>query len=216
MLIPFYVAVSRLKKNSKLRILLKIALKLELIYPSSVNTPWNGNMNTLSAKKQALLDIFQKHVDAELQKDLDTTLATMTAEPHLNNIPTMIGGVGLDGVREFYSSLLLSGMFFPPDTEMILVSRTLDEHQLVDEIIFKFTHTTEIGWMLPNIAPTGKQVEIPLVVIVGFSNGKISHEHIYWDQASVLVQLGLLDPKGLPINGIETAKKMAKLRQRLL
>jgi carboxymethylenebutenolidase len=70
--------------------------------------------------------------------------------------------------------------------------------------------------MLPNIAPTGKQVEIPLVVIVGFSNGKISHEHIYWDQASVLVQLGLLDPKGLPINGIETAKKMAKLRQRLL
>ncbi len=86
----------------------------------------------------------------------------------------------------------------------------------VDEIIFKFTHTTEIGWMLPDIAPTGKRVEIPLIVIVGFSNGKVTHEHIYWDQASVLVQLGLLNPVGLPIKGIETAKKMDELRQRLL
>ncbi|OGT36423.1 MAG: carboxymethylenebutenolidase [Gammaproteobacteria bacterium RIFCSPHIGHO2_12_FULL_37_14] len=173
-------------------------------------------MTALSAEKQALLDAFQKHVNAELRNDLDTTLATMTSDPHLNNIPTIIGGIGLEGVRHFYSTLILSGKFFPPDTEMILVSRTIDEHQLVDEIIFKFTHTNEIGWMLPNIAPTGKRVEIPLVVIVGFSNGKVTHEHIYWDQASVLVQLGLLNPAGLPINGVETAKKMDEIRQRLL
>lgn len=173
-------------------------------------------MTVLSAEKQALLDAFQKHVNAELRKDLDTTLATMTSDPHLNNIPTMIGGIGLEGVRSFYSTFILSGTFFPLDTEMIPVSRTIDEHQLVDEIIFKFTHTTEIGWMLPNIAPTGKCVEIPLVVIVGFSNGKIDHEHIYWDQASVLVQLGLLNPAGLPINGVESAQKMGEIRQRLL
>ena len=159
---------------------------------------------------------FQKHVNAELRKDLDTTLATMTSDPHINNIPTTIGGIGLEGVRGFYSSLILSEKFFPPDSEMIPVSRTIDEHQLVDEIIFKFTHTTEIGWMLPNIAPTGKRVEIPLVVIVGISNGKVTHEHIYWDQASVLVQLGLLNPAGLPILGVETARKMDELRQRLL
>ncbi|WP_133127885.1 ester cyclase [Legionella nagasakiensis] len=172
-------------------------------------------MVTLSVEKQALLDAFQKHVDAELRRDLDTTLATMTPDPHINNIPTTIGGIGLQGVQHFYRTLIPAGKFFPPDSEMIPVSRTIDEHQLVDEIIFKFTHATEIGWMLPNIPPTGKRVEIPLVVIVGFSRGKVTHEHIYWDQASVLAQLGLLDPAGLPIKGIEAAQKMDELRQRL-
>lgn len=173
-------------------------------------------MNNLSKKQQTLLSAFQKHVDAELNKDLDTTIATMTANPHLNNIPTMIGGIGIDAVRHFYDSLISSGTFFPPDTEMVSVSRTIDQHQLVDEIIFKFTHTMEIGWMLPNIAPTGKRVEIPLVVIVGFAQDKVTHEHIYWDQASVLVQIGLLNPEGLPIKGIETAEKMDELRHRLI
>ena len=172
-------------------------------------------MTILSSEKQALLNAFQEHVQAELHKDLDKTLSTMTEEPHINNIPTVIGGEGIEGVRNFYSKLILTGKFFPPDTEMIPVSRTIDEHQLVDEIIFKFTHTSEIGWMLPNIAPTGKDVEIPLVVIVGFCDGKVTHEHIYWDQASVLVQLGLLDSEGLPVKGIETARKMKELRQRL-
>lgn len=171
-------------------------------------------MAILSNEKQALLDAFQRHVDAELRKDLEATLATMTTDPHLNNIPTTLGGLGLDGVRHFYSSLILSEKFFPPDTEMVPISRTIDEHQLVDEIIFKFTHNSEIGWMLPNIAPTGKRVEIPLVVIVGFSEGKVTHEHIYWDQASVLVQVGLLDAKGLPVKGIETAQKMEEILQR--
>lgn len=172
-------------------------------------------MTALSAAKQALCDAFQKHVDAELRGDLDTTLSTMTPNPHINSIPTMIGGVGFGSVRDFYSTFILSGKFFPSDTEMTPVSRTIDEHQLVDEIILKFTHTTEIGWMLPNIAPTGKRVEIPLVVIAGFFHGKVTHEHIYWDQASVLVQIGLLNPDGLPIKGIETAHKMDELRKRL-
>ncbi|WP_058474942.1 hypothetical protein [Legionella quateirensis] len=171
-------------------------------------------MITLSPEKQALMDAFQQHVDAELRRDLSATLGTMTADPHLNNIPTAIGGMGLEGVRQFYSSLILTGTFFPSDTEMVLISRTIDEHQLVDELIFKFTHNSEIGWMLPNIAPTGKRVEIPLVVIVGFSHGKLTHEHIYWDQASVLVQVGLLDERGLPVKGIETAQKMEEIRQR--
>jgi carboxymethylenebutenolidase len=167
---------------------------------------------TLSSDQNILLDAFQQHVGAELSKDLATTLATMTADPHINNIPTLIGGIGLNEVQKFYSSLIPSGKFFPPDTEILPISRTIDAKQLVDEIIFKFTHSTEIGWMLPNIAPTGKRVEIPLVVIVGFANGKITHEHIYWDQASVLVQIGLLKPNGLPIYGIETAKKMDEIR----
>jgi len=162
----------------------------------------------LSADKQALLDAFNQHVNAELNKDLETTLATMTSDPHINSIPTLTGGEGLEGVKQFYSNLIPEGKFFPPDTEMTPISRTIDERQLVDEIILKFTHTSEIGWMLPNIPPTGKRVEIPLIVIVGFDQGKVTHEHIYWDQASVLVQIGL------PVAGIETANKMEMLRQR--
>jgi carboxymethylenebutenolidase len=170
---------------------------------------------TLTPDQKAIIGQFQAHIDAEVKGDLETTLETMTPDPHLNNIPTLIGGVGLEGVRNFYSSLIPFNKFFPPDLEMVPVSQTIDQNQLVDEIIFKFTHTTEVGWMLPNIPPTGKRVEIPLVVIVGFSDGKVTHEHIYWDQASVLVQVGLLDPAGLPVHGIETGRRMEEIRRRM-
>ncbi|MBI1307771.1 MAG: carboxymethylenebutenolidase [Bacteroidetes bacterium] len=172
----------------------------------------------LTPEQTAITEQFQKHIDAEIRGDLETTLATMTDNPHLNNIPTMIGGIGKEGVKAFYGNLIPFNKFFPPDLEMVPVSQTIDQNQLVDEIIFKFTHTTEVGWMLPNIPPTGKRVEIPLVVIVGFENGKVTHEHIYWDQASVLVQVGLLDPvnlPGLPIHGIETAKRMDEIRKKM-
>jgi len=96
----------------------------------------------------------------------------------------------------------------PPDTEVIPVSRTIGTDQLVDEMIFKFTHTVRMDWMLPGVAPTGKRVEIPLVAIVRFRDNKLAHEHIYWDQASLLVQLGLLDPNTLPVAGIQTARKV--------
>jgi len=173
----------------------------------------NKMSKILTPEQTAITQQFQAHIDAEICGDLDTTLSTMTSSPHLNNIPTMIGGIGKEGVRNFYASLIPFGKFFPPDLEMVPVSQTIDQDQLVDEIIFKFTHTTEVGWMLPNIPPTGKRVEIPLVVIVGFKDGKVTHEHIYWDQASVLVQIGLLSPDGLPINGIETAKRMEEINK---
>jgi len=75
-------------------------------------------------------------------------------------------------------------------------------------LLFSFTHTSEVDWMLPGVAPTGRRVEIPLVAIVRFQDGKVAHEHIYWDQASVLVQVGLLNPAGLPVAGVETARKV--------
>src|SRR3990167_6028325 len=98
--------------------------------------------------------------------------------------------------------------FETKDTETILISRTIGETQIVDELIFKFTHDIVMDWMLPGIAPTGKKVAIALVAIVGFQSGKVSHEHIYWDQASVLVQLGLIDAKKLPVVGVEGAEKI--------
>ncbi|MGE3990693.1 ester cyclase [Pseudorhodoplanes sp.] len=157
--------------------------------------------------KQAMLDTFKAHVDAELAGDLDTTMATMTGDPHLHNIPSMVGGVGPDGVRSFYKNYLV-GKFFPPDVTMTGVSTTVGDTQIVDELVISFTHTTPIDWMLPNVAPTGKRVEVAFVVVVGFEEGKISHEHIYWDQATVLAQIGLLDPEGLPVVGAESARKV--------
>jgi carboxymethylenebutenolidase len=134
-------------------------------------------------------------------------MATMSAEPHLNHVPTMAGGVGREGVRNFYRDHLV-GKFFPPDVKMTNVSSTVGDTQIVDEIFITFTHTTEIDWLLPGVAPTGKPVEMAVAVVVGFKDGKITHEHIYWDQAGVLVQIGLLDPKGLPVTGAESARKV--------
>jgi carboxymethylenebutenolidase len=84
--------------------------------------------------------------------------------------------------------------------------------QIVDEMLFKFTHTTEIDWMLPGVAPTGRRVEVPLIAIVRFAGDKVAHEHIYWDQASVLVQVGLLEPEGLPVVGVEATRKVLDTR----
>ena len=164
-------------------------------------------MEKLSAAQQAAVDLFQKHVAAELAGDLETTMATMTESPHLNHVPTMMGGVGRDGVRAFYRDHLV-GRFFPPDVTMTTVSRTVGDERIVEEMVIAFTHTTEIDWMLPGVVPTGKRVEAAFVVVVGVKDGKVSHEHIYWDQASVLVQIGLLDPRGLPVVGAEGARKV--------
>ena len=164
-------------------------------------------MAIVSSEQQVMVELFQKHVGAELAGDLETTMNTMTEEPHLHNIPTMVGGVGREGVRAFYRDHLV-GKFFPPDVKMTNVSSTVGSDQIVDELVISFTHTTPIDWMLPGVSPTGKHVEMAVVVIAGVKDGKISHEHIYWDQASVLVQIGLLDPTGLPVSGAESARKV--------
>lgn len=164
-------------------------------------------MTALSAEQQAMVALFQQHVGAELAGNLDTTMNTMTNDPHLNHVPTMAGGVGRESVRAFYKDHLV-GKFFPPDVEMTTVSSTVGQDQVVEELFISFTHTTPIDWLLPGIAPTGKRVELAVAVIVGFQDGKISHEHIYWDQACVLVQVGLLDSTGLPVCGGESARKV--------
>lgn len=165
----------------------------------------------LSAAQAAMVALFQQHVDAELAGDLETTMATMTEHPHLNHVPVMTGGVGRAGVRDFYRDHLV-GKFFPPDVNIVNVSRTVGHDQLVEELAINFTHTVPIDWLLPGVAPTGKKIEMAVAVIIGFQDGKISHEHIYWDQAGVLVQAGLLDPSDLPVSGAESARKVVNPR----
>jgi len=133
-------------------------------------------------------------------------MKTMVAAPYVNHIPDMTGGVGHDQLKRFYKHHFIPTT--PKDTKLVPISRTVGADRLVDEMLFCFTHDIEIDWMLPGIPPTGKYVEIPLVAIVCFRGDKLYNEHIYWDQASVLVQIGILDPKGLPVAGIETAKKL--------
>src|ERR1700744_3743375 len=157
----------------------------------------------LSAAQQAMVELFQQHVDAELRGDLETTMAPMTDDPPLNHVPVMAGGVGREGVRQFYRDHLV-GKFFPPDVNMVNVSRTVGHDQVVEEVVITFTHPTPIDWLLPGVPPTGRKIEMAVAVIVGFKDGKISHEHIYWDQGGVLVQAGLLDPAGLPVSGAES------------
>ncbi|MGH8864386.1 MAG: dienelactone hydrolase family protein, partial [Burkholderiales bacterium] len=139
-------------------------------------------------------------------RDVDATMKTMVAEPYVNHIPTMTGGVGHEHLKRFYKYHFIPKT--PKDTKLVPISRTIGADRLVDEMLFSFTHDIEIDWMLPGIPPTGKYVEIPLVAIVNFRGDKLYHEHIYWDQASVLVQIGVLDPKGLPVAGAETARKL--------
>lgn len=154
-----------------------------------------------------LSELWDEHVRHEFStRNVDETLATMVEDAYVNHIPVLTGGVGKNELREFYSNRFIPQM--PPDTEMTPVSRTIGEDQIVDEMVFKFTHTIPMDWMLPGIAPTGKRVEIPLVAIVRFREGKLAHEHIYWDQASVLVQIGLLDPAKLPVAGVKSARKV--------
>jgi len=160
----------------------------------------------LTAAQEFLRDLWEEHVRYEfVTRNTEDTLATMVEDAYVNHVPVLTGGVGRAELHEFYSKRFIPQM--PPDTEMIPISRTIGNDQVVDEMVFKFTHTMTMDWMLPGIAPTGKRVEVPLVAIVHFREGKLAHEHIYWDQASVLAQLGLLDAGTLPVAGVESARK---------
>ncbi|MES2759154.1 MAG: dienelactone hydrolase family protein [Pseudomonadota bacterium] len=151
--------------------------------------------------------LWDKHCEYEFgTRNVDDTMATMVPQPYVNHIPTMTGGVGYDNLHRFYSDHFVNSN--PPDTRLVPISRTVGATQIVDEMLFCFTHTCEVDWMLPGVAPTGRYVEIPLVAIVKFRGDKLYHEHIYWDQASVLVQVGLLDAAGLPVAGIDSARKL--------
>jgi carboxymethylenebutenolidase len=164
-------------------------------------------MNTqYSPAEQRLIDLWEQHVASEfLHKDAAATVATMAADNYDNHVPTMTGGKGNDQLLEFYGRYFIPQM--PADMQITVLSRTVGQGRVIDEMIVQFTHDVEMAWMLPGVPPTGKRVEVPMVVFVQLRDDKIIWEHIYWDQASVLVQLGLLDPSGFPVAGVETARK---------
>jgi len=153
--------------------------------------------------------LWEEHLKCEFEtKDALATMKTMTENPFVNHIPTMTGGYGYEEVYDFYKNHFIGKL--PDDMNLFPVSRTVGNDKLVDEFVLSFTHDRQIDFMLPGVPATGKFVRLPHIVVVYFEKDKISGEHIYWDQASLLVQIGLLDSANFPISGIEQSKKFYK------
>ena len=152
--------------------------------------------------------VFDAHVKAEfVDMDVAATMATMTPEPYLTHVPTLTGGIGRAEVECFYRDHFVG--HWPDDVQVKSVSRTVGQNWVVDELIVSFTHDREMRVFLPGLTPTGRKVVLPHVVVMGFDEfGRVAYEHIYWDQASLLVQVGLLDPALLPVSGAEQAGRL--------
>ncbi len=162
---------------------------------------------TSAERHGGLADVLDDHLAAEFATcDLDATMATMTGDPYLNHVPVLTGGIGRAEVRRFYQQTFIG--HWPAGTTMERISRTIGSDQVVDELVLSFTHDIAMNHLLPGVPPTGKRVRLAVCVVAGFRGGKLSHEHIYWDQASVLVQVGLLDPARPPVTGAEQADKL--------
>ena len=173
----------------------------------------NAEMSMSTAKPAGPPDLsalFDGHVEREFaDQDVDAAMETMVPEPYVHCVPVMTGGVGGENVRRFYSDHFINQI--PKDAKVTPISRTIGKDQIVVELVLSFTHDTQWDYLLPGIPPTGKRVELPHVVVVKFENGKVAHERLYWDQASLLVQVGLLDPANLPVVGVEQARSLLRV-----
>jgi carboxymethylenebutenolidase len=157
--------------------------------------------------KRDIGTVFDEHVAAEfVHLDLEATMATMTDDPYVNHVPVMTGGVGGDAVRSFYADHFIGK--WPPDVEITPVARTVGEDRVVDELVLSFTHDIEMPQLLPGVAPTGRPVKLTFCVVAGFEGDKLAFERIYWDQASLLAQVGLIDTATLPVTGAEQAENV--------
>ena len=170
-------------------------------------------MTNLTSHQQTMLAAWQQHTYAEFGlKDPDAALAVMTEDPYVLNIPAGTGGVGRTGVRQFYADQMLP--YLPPDLELVSLSQIFGDDRIAEEFVIRFTHTLRMDWMLPGVPATGRKVEFVLVGVVGFQGDKLASEHIYWDQATVLSQLGILDHPTAAA-GVGTAARLLKLSSQL-
>ena len=136
--------------------------------------------------------LWAAHIDGEfVTKDVESTLETMVDDAYVNHMPVNTGGRGKAELRVFYRDVFIPS--WPEDLEMTATNRIVGQSQLVDEMRLKFTHSKRMDWFLPNVAPTNKKVEIDIVVVVEFRGSKLATERIYWDHATVLRQVGLVD-----------------------
>ncbi len=163
-------------------------------------------MTRFGPDDQALIEVWEAHTAAEFEhKDADAAIATMTERPVLIHVPVNTGATGKEALRKFYAEIFIPQM--PEDVELELLSRSVGQDRIIDEFILHLTHSIRMDWFVPGIEPTGRRLAVPHVGIIAFENGKISSEHIYWDQATVLSQLGLLD-SSLPVMGADQKNRL--------
>jgi carboxymethylenebutenolidase len=153
--------------------------------------------------------VWDEHMRCEFElRDADATMQTMTDSPCLVEVPAGTGAQGREAVRNFYRDHFIPS--WPEGTEVSPVSRTVGTDRVVDEFVVRFTHSLPMDWWLPRVAPTGRRVALPHVAIVGFERGLIAYEHIYWDQGSLLAQVGLLDGSAVPVLGSDQAEVLVR------
>lgn len=156
---------------------------------------------------QQLLEVWQQHTYSEfVLRDAASALTTMTENPYVLMVPLAIGGQGRDGVLEFYATKFLAQL--PTDFMPIPISQTIAENTIVEEAVYSFTHDLELDWMIPGVPATGKRLEMAVIGVIKFENGKIASEHLYWDHASVLAQIGVIDRTRVPVQGAESARTL--------
>ena len=167
-------------------------------------------MNDLTPDQQTMLATWQQHTYAEfVLKDADAALATMAENPYVFMISSGVARVGRAAVREFYANHFLPQI--PPDLEITSVSQTFGDDRLVEEMVMRFTHSIEMDWILPGLRPTERTAEFVLAGVIQFEGGKVAHEHLYWDQATLLFQMGVLDHP-LAAGGVNSVQQLLRLR----
>lgn len=167
-------------------------------------------MNILTPDQQAMLAAWQQHTYAEfVLKDADAALATMTENPYVFLVSSGTARVGRAAVHEFYANHFLPKI--PPDLEITSLSQTFGNDRVVEEMVMRFTHSIEMDWLLPGVRPTRRTAEFVVAGVIQFEGGKVAHEHLYWDQATLLSQIGVLDHP-LAAAGVGSARQLLKLR----
>lgn len=164
-------------------------------------------MSESLASEKKMNDLWDTHLTSEFtHKSPEQALATMTDNPRVIITPILVGGAGTEELHTFYARHFLNQV--PADMEILRLSRTIGQDRVVDEIVLRFTHDIQMDWVLPGVPATGKKLEFPMVVIVYMDGDKIAAEHLYWDNASILKQAGLLHDPKLPVLGSEVAQHM--------
>ncbi|MDZ7734192.1 MAG: ester cyclase [Acidimicrobiia bacterium] len=155
---------------------------------------------------QARCDLWEAHQRAEFElKDADAAIDTMTAEPSLVHVPIGAGAFGREALRRFYAEVFIPQL--PDDIEPQVVTRTVTGDRLIEEFVLRYTHTVRMDWATPGVPPTGQRVAVPHVAVIDFHEGLIAAERIWWDQATLLAQLGIL-PDGFPVLAARQADRV--------
>ncbi|KAI1800782.1 hypothetical protein F4811DRAFT_537179 [Daldinia bambusicola] len=177
----------------------------------SAELSWSRSLATARRAFRRDVDlerVLEQNVESKFyNRHLQQAISTYSTHknPHVTYVPTLTGAIGSEELQRFYSEFFIDKN--PQSLKLTLLSRTIGADRVVDELHVAFKHTQDMPWILPGVPPTNKKVEILVVSIVTLRGGKLYHEHVYWDQASVLVQVGLLDPKAVPKNASEAGVK---------